>query len=191
MKKVKTILIALICVGLVVGFYYYLTHRQPRSVENTKEIREITAVLSKNLDTSYPATPREVIKYYNRLLVCFYNEEYTEEEYDKMVGKMRGLMDAELLENNPYESYYESLKQDIERYRLEEKIITSADVCKSSEVNYDTVNGERCAYVTTSYFLKSKKAYNRANQEFVLRKDEKGHWKIVGFKLLGGNDKNE
>lgn len=191
MKKVKTILIALICIGLVVGFYYYLSNRQPKSVEDTKEISEVTEVLSKNLDTSYPATPREVIKYYNRLLVCFYNEAYTDEEYDKMVDKIRGLMDDELLGNNPKEIYSANLKQDIEAYRLEEKIIASTDVCKSSDVDYAVVKGDKCAYVTASYFLKSKKAYAGTNQEFVLRKDDAGNWKIIGFRLLGGEDGNE
>lgn len=191
MKKVKTILAAFICIALVVGFYYYLSHRQPGGVEDTKKISEVTEVLSKNLDTSYPATPREVIKYYNRLLVCFYNEEYTDEEYDGMVEKMRGLMDSELLENNPYNSYSASLQSDIEAYRQEEKIITSTDVCESGEVEFATVNGDKCAYVTVSYYTKSKKAYSRTNQEFVLRKDEKGNWKIVGFKLLGGEGQDE
>lgn len=191
MKKVKTILIALVCIGLVVGFYYYLANREPKSVEDTKEISEVTEVLSKNLNTSYPATPREVIKYYNRLLVCFYNEKYTDEEYDKMVDKMRGLMDEELLEINPKDTYSASLQQDIEAYRLEEKIIATTDVCDSSDVDYAVVNGEKCAYVTASYFLKSKKSYAGTNQEFVLRKDEAGNWKIIGFRVLGGEDANE
>ncbi len=41
---------------------------------------------------------------------------------------------------------------------------------------------------TASYFLRSTKAYNRANQEYVLRKDENGDWKILGFVALEGDN---
>lgn len=191
MKKVKTVLIALICIGLVVGFYYYLSHRQPKSVEDTKEISAVTEVLSKNLDTAYPATPREVIKYYNKLILCLYNEEYTEDEFNGMVEKMRGLMDVELLENNPQDQYSVDLENDVASYKDAKKVIASTDVCDSNEVEYATVEGDKCAYVTASYFVKAPKSYNRSNQEFVLKKDEKGNWKIVGFVLLEGEDTNE
>ena len=53
---------------------------------------------------------------------------------------------------------------------------------------YKKVDGSDCAYVTASYFLRSTKAYNRANQEYVLRKDENGDWKILGFVALEGDN---
>lgn len=57
---IKTVIIGVICVGIVAGFYYYLTNRAPRSVETTGETDEITSVLSKNLEKDYPASPRAV-----------------------------------------------------------------------------------------------------------------------------------
>ena len=82
---IKTVIIGVICVGLVAGFYYYLTNRSPRSVETTGKTDEITSVLSKNLEKDYPASPRAVIKYYNRILLCLYNETYDDEQYQKLL----------------------------------------------------------------------------------------------------------
>ena len=164
---IKTVIIGVICVGIEAGFYYYLTNRSPRSVETTGETDEITSVLSKNLEKDYPASPRAVIKYYNRILLCLYNE---------------------LLENNPQDTFSTQMQNDIAAYKAESKIIATASVCDTDEVAYKKVEGSDCAYVTASYFLRSTKAYNRANQEYVLRKDENGDWKILGFVALEGDN---
>ena len=41
----------------------------------------------KDLEKDYPPTPREVIKYYNEILDCFYNEEATKEEIEDLGNK--------------------------------------------------------------------------------------------------------
>lgn len=189
MKKIKTVVIAIVCISLVVGFYYYLSNRTPKkNVENTTEADKVAAVLAKNLETSYPATPREVIKYYNRLLTCFYNEKYTDDEFDKMVDKMQTLFDADLLTRNPKEQYAATLQGDVAAYQAEKKVVATAEVCSTDEVEYATVEDVECAYVDASYFIRSSKAYYTTNQQFVLRKDSDGNWKILGFELLGGED---
>ena len=185
---IKTVIIGVICVGIVAGFYYYLTNRSPRSVETTGETDEITSVLSKYLEKDYPASPRAVIKYYNRILLCLYNETYDDEQYQKLLEKMRALMDEELLENNPQDTFSTQMQNDIAAYKAESKIIATASICDTDEVAYKKVEGSDCAYVTASYFLRSTKAYNRANQEYVLRKDENGDWKILGFVALEGDN---
>ena len=62
-KAVITILIIL----LIVGAYYFFTTQRRTSVEDTVELTEIQKLITKNLDANYPATPREVVKYYNRI----------------------------------------------------------------------------------------------------------------------------
>ena len=193
---IKTVIIGVICVGIVAGFYYYLTNRSPRSVETTGETDEITSVLkfsytivlTKKLFYALPGSPRAVIKYYNRILLCLYNETYDDEQYQKLLEKMRALMDEELLENNPQDTFSTQMQNDIAAYKAESKIIATASVCDTDEVAYKKVEGSDCAYVTVSYFLRSTKAYNRANQEYVLRKDENGDWKILGFVALEGDN---
>ena len=60
-KAVITILIIL----LIVGVYYFFTTQRRTSVEDTVELTEIQKLITKNLDTNYPATPREVVKRYD------------------------------------------------------------------------------------------------------------------------------
>lgn len=190
-KTVKTVILAVIVIGLVVGFYYYLTNRTPRSVESEGKVSKVTAALSRDLDTSYPGTPREVVKYYNQVLLCIYNEDYTEEEYAKLIEKLRGLMDQELLEENPQDQFTVSMQADVTLFRDAEKTINTSTICDSDEVVFQTIEGSECAYVTSSYFVRSPKAYTRSDQEYVLRKDDTGKWRILGFALLEGEDIDE
>ena len=100
-KAVITILIIL----LIVGAYYFFTTQRRTSVEDTVELTEIQKLITKNLDANYPATPREVVKYYNRILECFYDDTYTDDELESLADQARKLLDDELLENNPRDQY--------------------------------------------------------------------------------------
>ena len=60
MKRVRVVLIGIVCIALVVGYYYYLSHKE---TTDTTEVTEVQKVILKKLEgKSYPATPREVIK---------------------------------------------------------------------------------------------------------------------------------
>lgn len=190
MKKIKTVIVAVIVIGLVVGFYFYLNNRTPRTVESEGEVSKVTAALSRDLSTAYPGTPREVVKYYNQLLLCIYNEEYTDEEYEKLIEKLRGLMDEELLGQNPQDQFSASMQADVTLFRDADKTINTSTICDSDEVDFKTIEGSECAYVTSSYFVRSPKAYNRSRQEYVLRKDDTGKWRVLGFVLLEGENIN-
>ena len=108
MKIIRNVLIGIICISLVVGGYYYLSNR--KTAEET-DISEVQKVILKELEgDNYPATPREVVKFYNRILCCYYNESYTDEEFDKLTDQARLLMDQELADNNPAEQYSQDRK---------------------------------------------------------------------------------
>lgn len=79
-RNAVRVILALVVIGLVVGAYYYFTVQKRASVEDAVELTEVQKVITKDLDANYPATPREVVKYYNRIVKCFYNETYTEDE---------------------------------------------------------------------------------------------------------------
>ena len=56
---------------------------------------------------------------------------------------------------------------------------------------YKTVDGDKCAYVTASYFIKGDDNYSKTYQEYVLRKDEDGNWKILVFYQVEGDSSDE
>ena len=161
------------------------------SVEDTVELTEIQKLITKNLDTNYPATPREVVKYYNRILECFYDDTYTDDELESLADQARKLLDDELLENNPRDQYLSDLKADIEDYHNKSKTIRSSNVCDSNDVVYQTVDGRECAYVTASYFMNENNSFDRTNEMYVLRKDDDGDWKILVFYQVEGDSSDE
>lgn len=190
-KKISLVAVALVCIGLIVGIFYYFSQQKKTAAENSVELTEVQNLITEDLDKSYPATPREVVKLYNRIITCFYDEEYTDEELEQLGDQARMLFDAELLENNPREEYFEQLRAEIEDYRERSKTIVNSSVCSSNDVNYQTVDGDECAYVTASYFINENKNYSRTNQMYVLRKDEEGNWKILVFYKIEGDSSDE
>lgn len=190
-KKIIRVIAAVLAMVLIVGGYYYFTVYRNANAADSVELTEVQKVITKNLASNYPATPREVVKFYNRIQECFYNETYTDEELYDLGDQARLLFDEELLANNPREEYFSALKGDINKFRTESKTIMSSSVCDSNDVVYKTIDGDECAYVTASYFLDGSKSYSRTNQMYVLRKDEDGNWKILVFYRIEGESSDE
>lgn len=180
-KNMSAVVLAVICIALIVGVFWQINRSRDASVEDMVNLTEVQKVITIDLDKNYPETPREVVKTYNRILSCFYREEYTEEELRDLGNQARKLFDQELLDNNPEEKYFKSLKADIEDYHEKSKVIASTSVCDSNDVKYQTIDGDECAYVTASYFINENKQFSRTYQTYVLRKDEDGKWKILVF----------
>ncbi len=107
MGKVKVGIIIVILIAMVGGYYFYLSNF--RDTDEETVVTEVQDVLLKNLDTDYPPTPRELLKYYSDITKCLYNEKYTEEQLEQMADKMLALYDAELAENNPRDEYIKNL----------------------------------------------------------------------------------
>ena len=186
-KAIRIGLMVILSVCIVVGYYYYLSHKNDdKSSESTTELTEVEKIVNRDFEEKYPSTPREVVKWYNRIITAYYAEEYSDKELEKMAEQAQKLMDDELLKYNPKEQYLASLKQDIDNYHERQKKIVQSSVCDSDDITYATVKGSSCAYVNAYYFAKEGSNYSRTYQEFVLRKDKEGHWKILTFRLAEG-----
>jgi hypothetical protein len=190
-KYVARVIVAVVCVVVVVGGYYIYSRQKRTSVEDTVNLTEAQMIITKNLEKDYPLTPREVVKLYNRISLCYYNEDYTDDELKELCSQMRLLFDDELAEQNPENEYYESVKADVEQYHELSKTISSATVCDTNDVKYQTIDGDECAYVTCSYFVNENKKYSRTYETFVLRKDAEGEWKILVFYLTEGDSSDD
>lgn len=190
-KKISLVAAAVICIGAIVGLFYFFSNQRRTSVENMTELTEVQKLITEDLEKNYPARPREVVKFYNRIITCFYEETYTEEELEKLGDQARMLFDEELLANNPRDEYFTALKADIAEYREKSKTIMNSSVCSSNDVNYQVVDGDECAYVTSTYFINEDKEYSRTHQMYVLRKDEDGNWKILVFYQIEGEESDE
>ena len=194
MKKKRGGVIVLILIAvLVIGAFALIAYRTPKTAEEATEVTEKGELMSKNIAANYPSTPREVMKLYNRYMLCLYGaqgSELTDDEVRALGKKLRELYDEELLEINPEESHLLSLAQEIAAFRADEKVMIQANVCDSNEVDYIDVDGASGALVEASYFMKEgTKEFTRTYQQFLLRKDDSGNWKILSFvKVNGGED---
>lgn len=194
MKNAKYVIIAIACICVIcAGFFLFSQGNQV----NEKDLTEIEKVIVKDLDNNYPKTPREVVKFYNRIVKCYYGDKPTEDQLNKLVDQMLCIMDDDLLLVNTRDVYYSSVVQDIAQYKAEKKQLVSTDVCSSNDVKYvtDDKNGEaekdELAYVNASYFINTDGKFAYTYQQFVLRQDDDGRWKILTFYQVEGEDSDD
>ena len=194
MKKIRLIIIAIACICLICGGYFLFSQNNTVSEENLTEVEK---VLVKDLKKDYPKTPREVVKFYNRIVKCYYSEKLSDKEIEDMVDQMRYLLDEDLLMVNPRDEYYKSVVKDIEDYNSKNKRIVNTDVCDSNDVTYidDVKDGEnevdKLAYVNASYFINTDGQFANTYQQFVLRQDDDGRWKILTFYEVEGESEED
>lgn len=192
MKKSRIIMIVIVCVALLVGGYLFWENRNGNASSESIELTKVQQLVTKDLTKNYPATPREVVKLYNEIITCFYGEEYTEKELEKLVDMTLLLMDEELAANNPKEDYLKRVKAEIATFKLAERTIVSYTLESSNEVETGTIDGQESAVVQSSYFIKeqnsdSNNPYSKTYQDYLLRKDADGQWKILGFEKVKGD----
>lgn len=183
-KKGIVILVFLAC--LIIGYYAYLSNRT-KPEEETVEVEvltEVQTVLSRDLETNYPPTPREVVKYFSEISKCFYNEEYTDEELIQLADKIRLLYDDELVANQDEEDYIDALKKDIKDFNEKKRTIAAYEPSSSIDVETFQEDGYDWARLYCIYKIKEGSVIVNSNTQFLLRKDAKGHYKIYGWKLV-------
>ncbi|MCI9200667.1 MAG: hypothetical protein HFI03_09680 [Lachnospiraceae bacterium] len=181
---VRVIVVVIVLAALMIGFYYYISHMDKKGAEDEVTITKSQQVLMRNLDANYPATPKEVIKYYCEIIQCFYNETHTEEEVEALATKIRGLYDADLIANQDEESYLESVKVDILSMAGNGMTVSSYGLPSSTDVEYFSKDGREWAKMYCNLNLRQETKMFNTIEQFLLRKDENGRWKIYGWKLI-------
>ena len=189
-KTIKVTLVMVIIVALIIGYYVYLTSKNNdaasrRALEKNveAEMTPVQELIARAKYKEYPATPVQVVKYYNEITRCYYNETYTDEELESLARLTRGLFDDELVANQTEADYFNKLKIDIQNFKNNNITIYSEEVSSTTDVEYFDHNGYECARLYCTYPLKSGTSYMPSKQVFILRKDQEGHWKIFGFDI--------
>lgn len=184
MKKsmsTMTIIFILLIIAIV-GYYAYLSNRRQENQKET-QLTTVQNVLARDLKLEYPVSPREVIKYYNEIMKCFYNEELTEEDLEGLAQKSRQLFDDELVLANEYDSYLQNLKSEIDTYKLKKRKITNCSVAASTSVDFYSVDGFEFARLSCGYTMMENGKSIPTHLVYLLRQDDKKQWKIYGWDL--------
>lgn len=182
-NSIKGILIIAIMALGVLAYFYVINNRIKRVEEDVDKITPVQELLIRDLSTNYPATPKEVVKLYSEITRCFYGEEYSEEELNKLAQMSRQLFDEELIANQDDESYMRSLRGEIAAYRQAKRIISSYSIASSADVEYYNFRGNEWAQLIAMYSVRTGGKVEPSKERYLLRKDDAGHWKIFGFKL--------
>ena len=182
MKKVTgyiTIVIVLLVIA-VVGGYAYLSSKH-KDEQKDVPMTVVQSTLSRDLSKNYPPTPKEVIRYYNEILRCLYNEESSDEEIESLGLKARELYDEDLLEINELGSYLVKLRADVKDYRDNERRITTFNLAAANNVDFFEEDGYSFARIMCGYnIMQAGKNYS-SDQMYLLRKDSNKQWKIYGW----------
>lgn len=195
-KTMGTVVLMLIIVfAVAIGFWRIMENKREQAqeqefIESSNE--EVNAVLKKDFDENYPSTPREVLKNYSRIISCVYNyDDLSEKELTALTEQMRKLFDEELLASNPLDTQLEDLKSDIDEYQKANRTISNYVIDKDSTIVEKKVKDRDCVNVNVSYLLHEGSGYTKTYEQFLLRKDEKNHWKILGWKLSGEDNSSK
>ncbi|MBQ7920743.1 MAG: hypothetical protein IJ324_12490 [Lachnospiraceae bacterium] len=183
-NKKNTVIIVVVAVVIlaIVAYYCYLVNRDRQTLEE-QNLTVVQKVLARDLEKDYPPSPKEVIKYYNEVMKCFYNEECSVEEIEALGRQARLLYDDELVENNPWETYLAGLTLEIVQYKETNRRIASASVASSTDVEYFTDDGYEFARIRCGYSFTTGKTNESTVEVYLLRQDEDKHWKIYGWDL--------
>lgn len=173
-------------VAVVLGVFLALNLGEDDSVfsKDTKKNTEAQNILAKDIDRNYPATVREVVRLFSRISKCYHNEVISEEEFAGLVEMQRKLFDEEFLNNNPLETFTNNLSAEIEAAKARAYVMATWRVQKQSSVVTWQDGDNNFASIIASYTMNAKEeGYTRTYEEFLLREDENGRWKIVGWRL--------
>lgn len=188
MKKFRMALGAFLVVALALTVFGYLSNRKtPTPAEMESDVTNIGKLMARDLDADYPNTPRKVIDLYSQITKSLYDNKLSEDDLKLLCSQSRKLMDEQLLLLNPEDTFLENTKAAIEEYRSLKRVVTSYVLEDSGSVEYYTEDGQEYASISVKYYLNDKNGYGKTYEDFMLRKDEEGRWKIVGWQVTSAD----
>ena len=185
---------ALILVAvLIILAFSYVNNQKAREVttEPAVEISTVDGILLSDFYLIYPPTPKEVVKMYSEITTCFYNEKMDEVTLEQLAEKSRELCDEELVANQSFEDYVDSLKTEILSFNSKSLTVSGYTLSSAADVEYYSVDNFNFAKLYVTYRLRQGTEFVYSNEVFLLRKDDDGHWKIYGFTLADDEEASE
>ena len=85
-KSLKLLVLGAIMIGLLVMLYYNVSNKKKSTSEedSTTKATVVQELLMRDLEKSYPPTPKEVVKLYRDITQCYYNQTYSDEELEEL-----------------------------------------------------------------------------------------------------------
>lgn len=188
MKKVIGICVAIgvLAVIVIAVIFQFTKKEKDTSEEVTLPKTEIGKILAKDLETSYPETPTEVVKLYWRINKCLYNSKLSDEETKKLFEQIRKLYDEELLaqEENSLKQMIKTFEKEKEERAEDDMEISITVVQENKTLKITEVDGKKCTSVISSTLMEEDGDKQKLYESFMCRRDSSNQWKIVGWKQI-------
>lgn len=176
---IKSIVLAVLGALIILGVYLMLTRGKSRpGKEEDYELTVVDEITTTNLDKNYPADARRVVEFYGKIMRTLYRETYSDEQQDKMIEVLAGIMDDELLANQ--NNFSKSIKNEVKNKKEGDYSVVSY-VVQGKEPDVVKVDGRKMCTVECLFALRKGTSHVPITYNFVMRQDENGKWKILGW----------
>ena len=177
---IKAIVMTVLAAIVILGLYMVFTRSKKVGPEESYDISVVDEITTTNLEKNYPASARKVVELYAKTMQVLYKEEYSDSQQDKMIAVLAGIMDEELLANQ--KNFEGNMKLEV-KDRKENDYSISYYVIQAKEPEEVMVGGKKMCDVECLYTLRQGSYIDTADYHFVMRRDDNGKWKILGWTL--------
>ncbi len=176
---VKSVILIVLGAVVVLGLYLLFTRSKRPAPEESYDLTVVDEITTTDLDKNYPASARKVVDLYARTMQVLYKETYTTEQENQMIEVLAGIMDDELLANNP--NFAGSVKKEVKERKEGDYSISNYSI-QTKEPDEVVVDGRKMCNVDCYFYLRHGSTGITSLYQFVMRRDvTTGNWKILGW----------
>ena len=175
---IKSVVLVVLGAVIILGIYFLFTRNKKSDKEENYQLTVVDEITTTNLQKNYPADARMVVEFYGKIMRTLYRETYTEEQQMKMLDVLAGIMDDELMANQP--GFYQSMRSEVAQRKKEDYSIV-AYVVQNAEPNVVKVDGSKMCNIDCLFSLRHSTVTTASYYQFIMRQDDEGKWKILGW----------
>ena len=175
---VKSIVLFVLGAIVLLGIYLMATRSKKTTKDEDYTLTVVDEITTTDLSKNYPADARKVVDLYAKTMQALYKENNTDEQENKMIGVIAGIMDDELLANQT--NFSKSMKNEVSEMREGDYSI-STYVVQNKEPEVVKVDGRKMCDLDCLFSLRQGTAHIEVYYQFVMRQDDGGRWKILGW----------
>ncbi len=181
-KRIGTIGVILVLACAIVALYWYIDRSGKEAEEPVNAVAK--QILDRDLEKDYPPTPYAVAELYCGIVENIYSDKTTEKQLEDLVRMELSMYDEELAAQNPYATYLNTVKDDLEVAKEKGIAFTGYIVDNFSNVKKWKKEGKEYASIRIQFLLRSEEGSGASYRELMLREDAEGNYKILGWELL-------
>ena len=185
---IKSVVLIFFAALIVLGMYLLLTRNKEKEpkYDESYALSSVDEITTTNLDKNYPANPKKVVELYAKTMQVLYRETYSADQELKMITVLSGLMDDELLANQA--NFTQSMRNEVQERKKEDYSISNY-VVLTKDIDETTVDGRKLCHVDLMYSLrKGTSGTSILKYRYVMRQDDAGNWKIMGWDLAPNDE---